>query len=94
MRYAPDASVTALFAPSMSTGLATSTVTPGSTPPLVSRATPVNALWANVAGATAMKARATASPLTLRLRRLTADIAPPPGSANRLEQTNAERTNP
>ena len=47
--YRPSTSVTAVRVFSMSAGLATSTVTPGSTPPLESVTTPVIWLWAEAA---------------------------------------------
>ena len=46
MRNWPESSVTAVRTFSMSAGLAASTVTPGSTPPDVSRTVPVSVAWA------------------------------------------------
>src|SRR5262245_22240138 len=47
MRYCPSASVTADRTRSMRSGLEASTVTPGSTPPELSRTTPLMDAWAN-----------------------------------------------
>src|SRR5580765_5513650 len=52
MRYKPAPSVTALFVFSMRTGLAASTVTPGSTAPEASFTTPAIEAWANSAAGT------------------------------------------
>jgi hypothetical protein len=60
MVYWPSLSVTAVRAPSMSTGLEASTVTPGSTPPVASVTRPAIWLCADApVGSTATHASAT-----------------------------------
>ena len=83
MRYVPSAPVTSLLLPSMSTGLATSTVTPGSTAPLVSLTVPVNPLCAYASGE-ARTTRAQTRIADLQPRLTIPDIAPP----LRVEQPN------
>src|SRR5215510_8762889 len=66
----PCASVTAERSPSMSAGLAASTVTPGSTPPDPSRTTPVMLLCAHDADGTARQS----ATITARIRVLSASF--------------------
>jgi hypothetical protein len=64
----PDPSVTVVRTFSISTGLAASTVTPGSTAPELSRTTPEIVAWANAAaGSTARQSRASAPVLNARI---------------------------
>jgi hypothetical protein len=74
IRYTPSPSVTALLAFSINAGLAASTVTPGSTPPLVSRTMPVMLLWACAAVDRAKRATESAKP---RIRNLHVIPTPP-----------------
>src|SRR4030095_8224336 len=68
--YWPEPSVTVVRIFSMSTGLAASTVTPGSTAPDVSFTTPVMDAWANAAvGRTASRKSAAATRISTRLIR-------------------------
>ena len=59
MVYRPVPSVTATRLPSISNGLAASTVTPGSTPPVLSVTSPVICVWAKAAAGTKTTASAT-----------------------------------
>src|SRR4051794_31008173 len=63
MRYPPLASVTTERVFSMRTGLAASTVTPGSTAPVASLTTPVNVLCACAAAGTSSSPSTTIAPL-------------------------------
>src|SRR4026208_1671486 len=68
MRYVPDSSVVADRTFSISTGLAASTVTPGSTLPDESFTTPVIEAWATAnAGQSTEQATGTSAARTLRI---------------------------
>src|ERR1044072_1621205 len=67
MRYWPEPSVTTDRCFSMTTGLAASTVTPGSTAPEVSRTTPVIEPWAATAAGNTSIADTTTTALATRV---------------------------
>ena len=76
MVYRPVPSDTATRLPSISAGLAASTVTPGRTPPVLSLTSPVIELWASAAaGSRARQENAANAPRV----NLTAVIFPPRG---------------
>src|SRR5262245_27561797 len=82
IRYKPASSVVAVRAPSMRAGLLASTVTPGSTAPVVSLTTPAIALCASAAvGASSTNANADANRIFLPARLMW----PPTENARRVE---------